>query len=285
MRLVSAARSTGDYEQDKFITDFTRVNGTPDNLIKVMLNCFWSPCVWRQNKRRVENFEFSDFCALDFETPFFTLDEAVRNFCDMWHIIGITRNHQIPKEPHGRIDRFRVLIPWEKRIEDAYTYKYNMNLLAERYESDEKATSAQHPFFHCAKIVSTNFEDDMYFMPVKEIDEDKDRLEKFLKKEKNRHRKGIFSMNTQLALTREVLAGHRHSTFFKVACELARAGLDIEEIEDKILSSPTFTGTPDSSDLRKITKNVREAILDAYRYVSIPKGVSKKNYRGRNHEH
>ncbi len=284
LRVVSAARSTGDFEQDKYITQFSRVNGTPENLTKVMLNCFWSPCIWRNNQRLVANFEFADFCALDFETPFFTLTDAIRSFCDMWHIIGTTSNHQKPKDGNLAVDRFRVLIPWEQRIEDAYTYKYNMKKLAEKWDADTSATSAQHPFRVCTEIVSTNFDEDLFLMQWEEIDEEKDNLEKFLKKEKNRHRKGILSMKTQMALTEIVLPGSRHDVFFKVACELARAGLSLQEAEDKVLSSPTFSVRPDSSDLRKITKNIQEAIVDAYAYVSVPKGVSKTLYRGRNRE-
>lgn len=95
----------------------------------------WSPIVWRGGVRKSENFLFSDYCVLDFDSSMQLL-EAYDAFKDYQCFIATTMSHQ--KRKNGHIcDRFRVIIPWEKRIESINIFRGNMQELIKIYEADD----------------------------------------------------------------------------------------------------------------------------------------------------
>lgn len=117
----------------------------------------WSGIAWKDGHRANKNFLYSDWCVLDFDSPDMPLAQAVRVFCDRIHIIGITKSHQ--KDKKGVIcDRFRVVIPWEKRITDTRVYRWNMQRLLDRYPIDDKALDPARFFFPCTRIVALEAE-------------------------------------------------------------------------------------------------------------------------------
>lgn len=117
----------------------------------------WSPCLWTSGRRLSENFRFADFLALDFDCSL-PLAEALNAFCDMQHVIGLTRNHQLPKDGEPPGDRYRVVIPFERRITSADEYRYTMYRYVTKYEADKKCKDAARFFFPCRNVVSIQLE-------------------------------------------------------------------------------------------------------------------------------
>lgn len=122
-----------------------------------ILKHVWSPCVWRDGIRLKENFLNSDFCALDFDQPHEeTLSSMIRNLCDYKIIFATTKSHQ--KEKNGiTCDRYRMIIPWSKRITSLIEYEYNMRLAYQRWEwADPQCLDAARYFFPCKQIAYSN---------------------------------------------------------------------------------------------------------------------------------
>lgn len=124
----------------------------------------WSPIVWENGIRHQSKFLAVRLCALDFDDGDLTLENAVNSFCDMTHVIGVTKSHQ--KEKNGIIcDRFRVVLVFESKIENLEIYKSNMALLTRIHGADKACKDGARFFYPCNEIVSVN--NDGYFQEVK----------------------------------------------------------------------------------------------------------------------
>lgn len=162
-------------------TDFTagfEIAATSDlqRIAKGICQFAWSGNAWKGGYRRKENFLFSDYCVLDIddEQHDFPLKQALKVFCDMQHIIGTTRNHQRDKKGKGICDRYRVVIPWQRRIDELELYEGNMLALLTQFDSLDASTlsGAQH-FFPCATIVSVSTEGEKQEVKNKRVAKDK----------------------------------------------------------------------------------------------------------------
>lgn len=125
----------------------------PERLAKCMAGYVWSPCVWRWGKRKQSNFIGALWCVMDFDDGDMSLDQAVRTWQDMTHVIGTTKSHQQLKNGHV-CDRFRVAIRWKDPITDLRRYRYNMVKFTNKYPCDTSCRDAARFFFPCKEIVS-----------------------------------------------------------------------------------------------------------------------------------
>ena len=109
----------------------------------------WSPCVWNNGHRLEANFLFSDFCALDFDSGEWGIEDAraMLEKNDLAGIVGTTKSHT-STDP-----RFRVVMPWRERISDVSAYKQNMKRLTEHMPADKAAKDAARFFWPCTEIV------------------------------------------------------------------------------------------------------------------------------------
>jgi hypothetical protein len=152
MRYISESLSASPllHLHTKFIKKPIRNIG---DMTKIITSRIWSPITWR-GSRRSENFQSSDYCALDFDDSL-PIYEAMDIFKDYKCIIATTQNHQ--KEKHGLVaDRFRVIIPWERRIDDANEYIFNMQSLIKEYGADAACKDAGRLFKPSLAVVWTN---------------------------------------------------------------------------------------------------------------------------------
>ena len=141
------------YEASKYRSNFSRLSNM-GMLAEIILTHCWSPIVWKNNYALTTNFEFSDFLALDFDSPGDeTLEEINNNLQDHRRIIATTRNHQ--KEKKGVIcDRFRLIIPWDKRITSIKEYQYNYELVLKKYPwADRSCVDGARFFFPSREII------------------------------------------------------------------------------------------------------------------------------------
>lgn len=205
-----------------------------DNIAKIITTKLWSPCVWSGRHRVQKDFLFADFCALDFDTGEYLLEQAIKEWSDSIHIIGITKSHGIEK--NGIVaDRFRLVTPFTQRIADIDQYKQNIAKHIRNYGADKACKGGAQFFYPCREIVSIN-----------KTGFSLDVLAKRQRISKSHPRKLIVPPYLFKFINVEIVPkGSRNNTFFKVACAMLEAKFDIDRIVELILNSPTYQGNLD----------------------------------------
>lgn len=137
---------------------------TMGDALRVINRNVWSPIVWSDGRRCSAQFLFSDYCGLDFDDTL-SLDDAIGVFKDFRCIIATTENHRKTKNGHYA-DRFRVVIPWEKRITCRAEYCHNMAMAIKEYGADQACKDAGRLFKPSVEVALLNDADDMPVMAV-----------------------------------------------------------------------------------------------------------------------
>ena len=114
----------------------------------------WSVCIWKDGRRREQNFITAKWGALDFDDGRYTLAQAKKDWNKCIHVIGTTKSHQVAKSGKEPCDRFRILFPWSEPITDLRSYRWNMSQLVEKYGADEKCIDGARFYWPCSKITS-----------------------------------------------------------------------------------------------------------------------------------
>jgi hypothetical protein len=223
-----------------------------------MAKFVWSPIIWKDGRRKSDNFLESAYLALDFEDYDYSLERALHDFCDMAHVIGTTRNHRIAKDRTPAVDRFRILIPWERPISDKLEYEYNMAKIVGEYDCDKKCKDAARFFYPCKEIVSINL--DGYSYEIKPTPNGWTKNSDARKYENAEL--GIPSRFCKKWLTRVIPIGERNTTCYRLGADLSRMGLSYEECLDKVLKSPTYRHT-DLTPRRR--GEIEDAILNGFK--------------------
>ncbi len=154
-----------NYENKRIYGRGFQVMDWPDLLPELICSQVWSGIVWRDGKRDQEHFVSADWAVFDFDDPDNNLDDIRRRYCDMRHIIGTTKSHQ--KEKKGVIcDRFRLAVPFVKRIVSLEHYRQNMQKNIARLGCDAKCADGARFFFPCREIVSIQLDPDLYGLDV-----------------------------------------------------------------------------------------------------------------------
>lgn len=138
-----------------------------NELIPYVTRFGWSPCVWSTGYRKKQNFLFSDLCALDFDNGIWSLSDAKSLLKNdgLAGIIGLTRSHQLPKKKEPPCDRFRIIIPWESRIESLQAYEQNMGRLMKYMPVDKACKDGARFFNPCTKIEYITWGDPLSWLP------------------------------------------------------------------------------------------------------------------------
>lgn len=124
---------------------------SPAKLSSDITKYVWSPIVWKDDYYPVRvNFEYADWCVLDFDDTI-SIDQAIDEvFYDYAHIIAPTKSHS--KYAHC----FRVCIPFEKRIDCLDVYESNLKHYARKYGADPQPTHGGSYFSPSSYIASKN---------------------------------------------------------------------------------------------------------------------------------
>lgn len=192
-----------------------------------ILTNVWGPYCLKSHNRRNENWLFSDWCTLDFDDGQISLSEAVEEFCHYQHIIVTTRSHQ--KEKNGKCcDRFRVVIPWDERIERSEVYAANMAPLVETYATDPCGKIPSQKYYPGKEIISINRNRHADRMEVRyDLP-----LDKYKREEEPWD--GEPQLLTPWALKvladRRIFEGQRDLTTFRLAKDLIKTGMSDDDI-------------------------------------------------------
>jgi hypothetical protein len=79
---------------------------------------------------------------------------AIRTLADTAHIIATTKSHRLPKSGKPACDRYRIVIPFEQRIENLEDYKYTSRKWADNFGADTSKADGSSMFFPCTQIMS-----------------------------------------------------------------------------------------------------------------------------------
>jgi len=242
------ARTEPNYARH-FTYGWEPINTNSMSYIKRLLTTFvWSPIIFSGNHRKTEYFVSSRLLVLDFDSPGYSLAQCLREWCDTCHFIGTTKNHQRDKDG-VTCDRFRLIAPFAITITDARTLWHNHDVLIKRYDADPAPKDQARLFFPCQEIVSVCADGDL--QPV--LDAPAPRAQRPLPP-------GGVPMWTLQQLRVAVAPGKRNSTFYRVAKDLARAGISEEDIIRSISTSPTYARNLTPSVVREIESTTRSAL-------------------------
>jgi len=237
---------------DRYSRGWERCHGW-DLIARAVLWGAWSPCIWEKGTRSKANFIYSDFLGLDVDNGL-PIAEAVEMFRDTVHLIGTTRNHQ--REKKGVVaDRYRIIIPWERRITCRREFESSLAAIGKKIDADSSGYDAARIFWPCTSIVSKIDPGSDWELATVTAPEPKREYEPRI----NQHTgERMLSSNIINFLTRGLAFGEgRNISVFITALELFASGQSEHEIIDLIKGAPfERKGFSD----REIETTVRSAI-------------------------
>lgn len=220
-------------------------------LASIVSSQVWSPIVYKNGRRLIDNFIEATWCALDFDDGQYTIKRACKDWCDTIHVIGLSKSHQIVKKGAPPCDRFRIVFAFEKTITDVRTYNHNSTLLVRSYGADNRAKDAARLFFPCTKIVSIC--SDGYLQKVHEAP-------RYIEAKPIKIGAGDARW-AQIKLAQEIDNGDWNDTIYRIAKDLYRAGYNTDSILEEVKrNSRLFNKTITPSDLREATSTIRSAV-------------------------
>jgi len=248
----------------KYGVGFERTEFRLEEIAHLIKKFCWSPIVWENGIRKSNKFWFSDLVALDFDSPFYSLEQAVNDWCDTNHIIGTTSSHQ--KKKNGvTCDRFRIISIWDEAITNPRCYTPSLKKLMNENRADKADVACvdlARFFFPCTEIISV-VTDGQMIESIKiepEIDQEIFRIQH----KKKLHKHGIVSHWA----TRQLKHGfdktnNKNTTCYGVAKDLFVAGRRHDEIFALIRNSKTYDGKI-TEDLAKEIKSCIRSAFNSY---------------------
>lgn len=226
----------------------------------------WSPIVWKDGKRKRANFICAKYLALDFDDGTWTLEDAKawikkHNYAA---IIGTSKSHQKEKvKASGKtdpaVDRYRIVIPFEKAITDRELYEYQMVLATTETPCDPSCKDAARFFYPCKEIYLAT--PGLHY-PVTPFGDDHEaeekRIERAQRKVKDYEYTGTLPVWVSKAFLFGAPIGERHKMIFRLGSQLSLAGWTVDRIVETIMSSP-LAHTDNADEIRRTVKNGRNA--------------------------
>lgn len=215
---------------------------TIGDLCKVILNYTWSPIIFNHQKRLAANFLYADLCVLDIDNdkpdlPICTIEDAKQELIDCKLIIGTSKSHQISKNGKDPQDRFRVIIPFDRRIDRRGEYEATMKNLMNTFDFlDKTCVDAARQFFPCTQIVYVQGEGEGIGITTHNIELENPEQKTYLRKiSSNRP----LSKNVQAFLDHGVVfAGGRNNSIYHTANSLVQKGINLTDAIALISEAP-----------------------------------------------
>lgn len=195
----------------------------------IVKNC-WIPGVFEGGHKKNVFFQFADLCGLDFDSPKFTLKEAIAYFAPYAHIIGTTKSHGISKEGAPACDRFRVAVLWDRRITDCDTFAWNTKCIGKPLHADPAVFRPSQYLKPCVEIVSCQ-EEGRRFRVLPPPPKPAHKADPYLGR-----RQMPPSISAVLAFG-DPSSSSRHDTIVRTAFKLALCGFSEQETIAHILNS------------------------------------------------
>ncbi len=203
-----------------------------ENLVQHVTTKSWSPIIWKEGQRKTPNFLYSDWGALDCDGTY-PIEQACKDWCDTTSLIVTTKSDR----PESR--RYRVIFPWEKRIEDVNQYIFNTDKLVSCYDMDPSGTDGGRwfwPGMNVVQLVPEGMSQPVLKVPAghSSIAE---KEKKAAKKYANLGASNIFPQNIKMWLAGNYVDGERNTHCYRVGKYLTFWGMCEAEVLDLILRS------------------------------------------------
>lgn len=250
--MISLHRDTRNFgDESRYYKDFEPVDFGDDlaSIARVISTYVWSPNQWLDGGRRREaSWTRALYCVLDFDDGDVTIEQAKRTFADCIHIIGTTRSHQKPKGDFPACDRFRVVLKFERPIENLREFRASMGYWIGRFGSDSQCIDGARFYWPCEKIISICGDGDTVEVvepppPAPTPDYSAYRLEKAIPA----WARGVLLLGAP--------RGRRNSTCYRLGVYLSQCGFCTEEILHLISHSPI--DLPDDEAARAVTNGAK----------------------------
>lgn len=231
-----------------------------DLLQRAMTKVAWSSCIWSRHPdpssvkpwimrgyqnylyRAQGHFLFSDFMALDIDDGA-SIEEVAESLRDSAFIIGTTKSHRKEKITDSGIikppcDRFRLVVPWERRITNLEEFRASMQHYGKKFGADRSKLNGGMYFWPCKDILFS--QDPGLDLELATV---------FPAAEKKEYTPRPDSLTGELRLSRNVdrfladgipFSNGRNNSCFFAALELKRCGVSMEEAYS-IISSSKFS--------------------------------------------
>lgn len=241
---------------------------------RIITSRVWSPCIFSDGHRCIDSFVEARLLVLDFDHPGYSLAQAINEWCDTIHWIGITKSHQ--REKNGiTCDRFRVVVPFETPITSEAAYKYNYRRIAEHYDTADPCTKdGGRLFFPCQEVVSVCLDGEpqpVVPIPAEDFKRAADKAD-LIKQQRKCH---VVPSWLWASFERIIPHGKRADTIWRVSKDLTRYGYEEDEIVGMFLASPTFKDPlPSASSIKVIREQVKSGVK-ASRRESCNLGAAK----------
>jgi hypothetical protein len=118
----------------------------------------WSQSSFKNNHRKLDNFESAEIFAFDIDEGNY-LDQAKKAVKDYKHIIGTTKSHN--KTKNGKVaERFRIILFFDKQVTSADKFKELLqqykNDIIPNIECDKSTYEASRYWSKCTEVISFN---------------------------------------------------------------------------------------------------------------------------------
>lgn len=222
----------------------------PHRIATGILRFPWSGIQWWHGRRNQRSFGRAAWCVLDFDTPEFTLAQAINNvFADCIRIIGTTKSHQ--RDKNGVVcDRFRVALKFDAVVTDLETYRSSMAFHIARWGADAACVDGARFFWPCTAIVSVADDGE-----TAEVVEPAPRA---APRDYSVYREAKLLPYWIEGLLKFGCPTHtRNSTCFKLGIYMTKCGFSDDEIIELIVASPIPRCGKDALDFQEIARTVR----------------------------
>jgi len=220
------------------------------SLTSNILTNTWSPAVFKDDYRNIENFISTQVIGLDIDEGC-SLEEAKEKFKDYKHLIGTTKSHQTEK--HGVVcDRFRVILFLSEPITDAQIYRNTWYYLFEQFPFiDRAAKDPSRMFYPCTELVSKNVTGTELF-PVLESPTLPEKVSNIIDLGDDR---GTLSRQTLEFMLNGSIPGSWNDSIYKAAKDFQEQGYSEEEFLEK---AEKITGHLDDTDISTVSSSYKE---------------------------
>lgn len=218
----------------------------------IIKNWCWTPVILKEGKRLNSNFEYAGWGALDFDNGEYTLDEAMKDWCDTVSIIGTTKSHGERK--NGIIaDRFRIVFLWDRIITHSNDYRFNLKKLINKYGADPACSDPARFFYPCKDIIQITT--DGFKQPVETTNKSKFTQEEIDEKYEAYKAQGIIPDWIKGLLRYGGPIGERNKSCFRLGLYLTKLGYEENEIIAMIKASQIDKRNFSEEELRRAVSN------------------------------
>lgn len=262
--MISYKKSMGiDNDPSDFIVGNSN---NASELWHIIKNHTYSPIIFKNGYRKSANFLFADMCVLDVDNDdsnddVYSVEEALEDFGDCTMMIAATRSHN--KDKKGIVaPRFRILIPFESRIDCPYTYeksiKFAMGLCR---GSDPSAKDSARQFYPSTEILAVRGPGEkMPVIPATADEIYKSQQAEQYKRDQDAY--GKIPWHIINFLTNGVVFGNsRNTAVYTASRYLIQRGFAIHEIEKIIEDSPFSKEGFSHAEIRTTIKSAAKKLL------------------------